>query len=96
MNEKSINIEDVLSLPLDAKEQKKAVEEKVPCVTEGRLKVYDPNSNNVKKFLELLQSKLNRSVVCTVYGRHLSSNEAYEPPHQLTQLSSLRSQRESP
>ncbi len=68
MNEKSINIEDVVSLPLDPKEQKKAVEEKVPCVAEGRLKVYDPNSNNVKKFLELLKSRLNRSVVGSMTG----------------------------
>jgi len=68
LEEKSINIEDVLSLPLDPKEQKKAVEEKVPCVAEGRLKVYDPNSNNVKKFLELLQSRLNRSVVGSMTG----------------------------
>jgi len=56
LEEKSINIEDVLSLPLDPKEQKKAVEEKVPCVAEGRLKVYDPNTNNVKKFLELFRA----------------------------------------
>jgi len=49
LDEKAINISDVINLPLDTKEQKIAVEQKSPAVTEGRLKLYDPNQNNVKQ-----------------------------------------------
>lgn len=63
MSAKTINIEDILNLPLDTKEQKKALMEQASCVREGRLKVYNPDNDNVKKLLELLREKLNRSVV---------------------------------
>ncbi|MFA4915481.1 MAG: (Fe-S)-binding protein [Syntrophales bacterium] len=68
MNEKCINISDVINLPLDIKEQIKAVEDKTPCVVDGRLKVYNPKQDNVKKLLELLKPKLSRQVVSSMVG----------------------------
>ena len=68
MNDKCIDISDIINLPLDTKEQVKAVEKKTPCVVEGRLKVYNPNEDNVKKLLELLKNKLSRQVVSSMLG----------------------------
>ena len=66
MDEKAINISDVINLPLDTKEQTRAVEQKSPAVTEGRLKLYDPNQNNVKRLLALLKGRLNRQTVSSL------------------------------
>ena len=68
MSEKTINISDVINLPLDIKEQKKAVAEKSPAVVEGKVKVYDPDNENVKKLLEMLKNKLNRQTVSSLVG----------------------------
>jgi len=68
LNEKSINISDVINLPLDTKEQKKAVDDKTPCVVDGRLKVYNPDGKNVKRLVELLKNKLSRQVVGSMVG----------------------------
>lgn len=68
MSEKTINISDIINLPLDLKEQKKALEEKASVVIEGKVKVYDPNKDNVKNLLEMLKNKLNRQTVSSLVG----------------------------
>ncbi|MBN2539824.1 MAG: (Fe-S)-binding protein [Deltaproteobacteria bacterium] len=68
MSEKSINILDVVNLPLDIKEHEKAVEENIPSVKEGNLKIYNPDGDNVKKLLTLLKAKLSRQVVGSMVG----------------------------
>ena len=66
MNEKAINISDVINLPLDTKEQKKATEKNSPAVAKGRIKVYDSKQDNAKKLVELLKSKINRQVASSM------------------------------
>ena len=68
MNEKAIDISDVMNLPLDTKEQDKAVEENVPSIKEGKLKTYNPKGDNVKRLLGMLKTKLNRQVVGSMVG----------------------------
>ncbi|RJP56745.1 MAG: (Fe-S)-binding protein [Deltaproteobacteria bacterium] len=68
MSDKTINISDVVNLPLDLKEQKKALEQKSPAVVEGKVKVYDPNKDNVKNLLEMLKNKLSRQTVSSLVG----------------------------
>ena len=68
LSENIINISDVVNLPLDTKEQKKALEEKTPSITKGQLKVYDAGNDNVKKLLALLKKKLSRQVVSSMTG----------------------------
>jgi Fe-S oxidoreductase len=68
LSDKTINISDVVNLPLDLKEQKKALEQKSPAVVEGKVKVYDPNKDNVKNLLEMLKNKLSRQTVSSLVG----------------------------
>ena len=68
MSGENINISEIIDLPLDTKEQDKAVEDKSPDIAEGRLKVYDPNNDNVKQLLEMLRGKLSRQVVSSMVG----------------------------
>ncbi len=68
MSDKSINISDVVNLPLDIKEQKKAIEQKAPSVVEGKVKVYNQDNDNVKQLLEMLKNKLNRQSVISLVG----------------------------
>ncbi len=62
----TINIEDVINLPLELKEQDKAKEEKTPCYEEGKLKVYDPDNKNVEKLLALLKQRVNRQTMLSM------------------------------
>jgi len=68
LSEQAININDVINLPLDTKEQDKAVAENVPSIKEGKLKTYNPKGDNVKKLLGMLKTKLNRQVVGSMVG----------------------------
>ena len=68
MNDKAIDILDVINLPLDTKEQERAVKENVPSVKEGKLKTYDPKGDNVKRLLGMLKTKLNRQIVGSMVG----------------------------
>jgi Fe-S oxidoreductase len=56
----------VASLPLETKTQQKAKADNLGCVTEGRLKLYDPKADNVKKLLDLLGQRLNRSLAASL------------------------------
>jgi Fe-S oxidoreductase len=63
-----IDIEDVLNLPLETRSQEEAKEKKLLSVTEGQLKVYDTNINNVDRFLELLSERVTRQLASSMVG----------------------------
>jgi Fe-S oxidoreductase len=63
-----IDIEEVLNLPLKTESQEEAKEKKLFSVTEGRLKVYDSNQNNVDRFLKLLRERVNRHLASSMVG----------------------------
>lgn len=63
-----IDIADVLNLPLETKSQEEAKEKKLSSITEGRLKVYDSNINNVDIFLKLLSERVNRQLASSMVG----------------------------
>ncbi|MGB6338485.1 MAG: (Fe-S)-binding protein, partial [Candidatus Aminicenantaceae bacterium] len=63
-----IDIEDVLNLPLETRSQEEAKEKKLLSVTEGQLKVYDANINNVDRFLELLSERVTRQLASSMVG----------------------------
>jgi Fe-S oxidoreductase len=68
VSDEKIDISKIINLPLETKSQEKVKEESLRCVSEGRLKLYDPKANNVKKFLELLRERVNRHVVSCMVG----------------------------
>lgn len=63
-----IDIEQVRSLPLETGSQEKAREENLASVLDGKLKLYDPEQNNVKRLLELLSERVNRHLACSMVG----------------------------
>ena len=66
MRREKADASGVVSFPLGTESQKKAQEQNLGCVAEGRLKVYDPTANNVKKFLELLSRRINRQIAASM------------------------------
>jgi Fe-S oxidoreductase len=58
----------VLDLPLETASQRKAKEDKLPSVESGRLKLYDPQADNVKKFLDLLAGRITRPLAVSMVG----------------------------
>ena len=68
--------------PLATKSQEKAREEKLGSVVEGRLKTYDPGTDNAKAFVELLRKRMTRQiaaslVACVHCGRCAESCHYY-------------------
>ena len=63
-----IDISKVLNLPLETNAQKKAKKDKLKCVLEGKLKLYDQKADNVKRFLKLLSTKINRHLASSMVG----------------------------
>jgi Fe-S oxidoreductase len=53
---------------LETKSQEEAKEKKLSSITEGRLKVYDSNINNVDIFLKLLSERVNRQLASSMVG----------------------------
>ena len=51
-----------LKSPLETNSQEKARAANLSSVAEGRLKLYNPQADNVRKFLDLLGRKINRSL----------------------------------
>ncbi|HEX9972435.1 MAG TPA: (Fe-S)-binding protein [bacterium] len=68
MSKDKIDISDVVKLSLETKSQLKAKENNLCSVREDRLKLYKRDSNNVKRFLELLNQKINRHIVSSMVG----------------------------
>ena len=55
-----------LAAPLDVKSQEKARADGLASVTGGRLKLYDPEADNARRFLELLRRRLDRPLVLSL------------------------------
>jgi len=68
LRDRRIETSTVLNFPLETKSQEKAKEEKLRCISEDQIKLYDPKSNNIKKFLELLSQRINRQIVSSMVG----------------------------
>ncbi|MGZ8894855.1 MAG: hypothetical protein ACXW3H_01530, partial [Candidatus Aminicenantales bacterium] len=56
----------VIDLPLETKSQDKAKADQLRSVAEGRLKLYEPGSDNSRRFLDLLSRKINRSLAISM------------------------------
>ena len=56
----------VINLPLETKSQDKAKADQLGSVAEGRLKLYEPGSDNSRRFLDLLSRKINRSLATSM------------------------------
>ena len=56
----------VIDLPLETKSQDKAQADRLPSVVEGRLRLYEPRSNNPRRFLDLLSQKISRSLATSM------------------------------
>lgn len=63
---KKFKAPEVIGFPLETKSQDKAKADRLRSVTEGRLKLYEPGSDNLKRFLDLLSRKINRSLVTSM------------------------------
>ena len=51
--DEKINISNMINLPLEKNSQKKAREENIPSVHEGKLKLYNYKENNVKRLTSI-------------------------------------------
>jgi len=56
----------VPSHPLETASQEKARTGNIPSVAQNRLKLHDPKSENVKKFLALLKQRMNRPLAASM------------------------------
>ena len=63
-----IDVRDVTALPLELGSQNKAKEENLSSVREGFLKLYDGESDNARRFVELLRERVNRQLVSSFVG----------------------------
>jgi Fe-S oxidoreductase len=63
-----IDIQNVTALPLELGSQNKAKEEELTSVREGLLKLYDGESDNARRFVELLRERVNRQLVGSFVG----------------------------
>lgn len=63
-----IPVSEILDLPLERKAQEQAKAENLKSVREGDLKLYDPQADNVKKFLSLLTRRINRHLASSMVG----------------------------
>jgi Fe-S oxidoreductase len=63
-----IKTEDITNLPLELESQKKAEEDKIKSVMEGKLKLYDRKKKNVDRFCELLKQKITRQLASSMVG----------------------------
>ncbi len=66
MRRRKADISEVPNFLLRTESQEKAQEEKLESVAQGRLKVYDPAADNVKKFLELFGERINRQLATSM------------------------------
>ncbi|MFC2165579.1 (Fe-S)-binding protein [Acidobacteriota bacterium] len=72
MNKKAaahkIPVSEILNLPLETKAQDQAKKDNLKSVREGNLKLYDPQADNVKRFLSLLSKRINRYLASSMVG----------------------------
>ncbi len=58
----------MINLPLVTMSQEKAKVESLNCVSEGHLKLYDPNASNIKEFVTLLIQRMDRHLASSMVG----------------------------
>ncbi len=68
MRRKNSGRSPVVDLSLETASQRKASEDNLPSVESGRLKLYEPRADNVKKFLDLLASRITRPLAVSMVG----------------------------
>lgn len=68
MSQKKSDISKTVNLPLVTKSQERARDEKLRCVTEGQLRLYDSSAKNAKRFLDLISQRMNRQIVSSMTG----------------------------
>lgn len=68
MSSKKNNRPEVENLPLETQSQENAKKEKIQSVVQGKLKLYDRTSNNVKKFLDLVAQRMTRQLASSMIG----------------------------
>lgn len=68
MNENKIDISKVANLALETRAQVKAKQDKLRCVREGNLKLYDPEADNVKRLIALLNQRISRMIASSLMG----------------------------
>ncbi len=68
MSNKNLKINEVVNLPLVTMSQEKAKVESLNCVSEGHLKLYDPNASNIKEFVTLLIQRMDRHLASSMVG----------------------------
>ena len=71
-----------MATPLATRSQEKAREEKLGSIVEGRLKTYDPGTDNAKAFVALLRKRMTRQIAaslaaCVHCGRCVESCHYY-------------------
>lgn len=66
MKSNKISEWNIADLPLVTKSQERAKKERLRCVDKGQLKLFDPKANNVKKLMERLGQKVNRSIASSL------------------------------
>lgn len=64
--EDRVDIDRILSLPLETGSQEKAAGQSLPSVGRGDLMTYDAAQNNPGRFADLVRRKLNRSLVASL------------------------------
>ncbi len=60
---KAVSPPKAVDHPLETKSQEKARADRLRSVEDGRLKLYDPKADNVRRFLDLLGRRINRQIV---------------------------------
>jgi Fe-S oxidoreductase len=68
MRRKSTPPSGVADLPLETKSQGQARNDRLSSVRDGHLKLYEPGTANVARFLDLLSARLNRALVASLVG----------------------------
>ncbi len=58
----SLDISEVIGLPLELTSQNKARQDKLASVSQGRLKLYDESKNNSARFIQLLRERITRNL----------------------------------
>jgi len=56
----------IINFPLETKSQERAKADQLRSVVEGHLKLYEPGADNVKKFLDVLSQRINRSLATSM------------------------------
>ncbi|MGB8951211.1 MAG: (Fe-S)-binding protein [Candidatus Aminicenantales bacterium] len=68
MGREKVDTDKVLNSPLETASQEKARRDQLGSVVGGKLKLYDPQADNIKKLLDLLSRRINRFLAVSMLG----------------------------